>query len=223
MFPAPSMKVLGRHRKEFPNTLCCLVFAPKFDSMGAEDFIPRIAYLNERSGRYIHFYCAGYAAFLPPDAIDDREEVARVTYENGMIVPWIFSEKLFARFVDELETAIDWEYRGGMELILLDPEVDFGDCLLFHLGQMVKDGALSNAGALFEDLIRFARTDGAPRTPRRFSDGKISGTMWKALVDGITEKLPKSIKDNWKSGIHYTTRDLTRTTPHRKKIDRHAD
>ena len=65
MNEAPNLKNVSEHRKANPNGLAAILLAPKFNKRSFDDIIQRLEYLNMRSGKTLHFYCAGYGAYQP--------------------------------------------------------------------------------------------------------------------------------------------------------------
>ncbi len=152
MLPAPTLKHVLYHRERDDNALCCILFAPTFSRVGREGVIPRLGYLNDRSGTNVHFYCAGYGGYWHRDTFPDMEDLGEIRYDDGCVIPWAFGQRQFASFVDELEGQTSWRYSGESDLILLNSKVDFSSCLTYDIEAMVKDGAISRASELFEGL-----------------------------------------------------------------------
>ncbi len=65
--------------------------------------MPRLGYVDDRTGENVHFYCAGYGGYWHQSFVPDMKDLGEHTYRNGTMIPWAFSQQLFARFVDELE------------------------------------------------------------------------------------------------------------------------
>ena len=103
MLPAPEFANVLKHRSLGYNPLCAILLAPLFTRVGEEDIIPRIGYLNDRTARNIHFYCAGYGGYWNYNTVPDMEEIGDVHYENNIVIPWAFSQSRFASFVDAME------------------------------------------------------------------------------------------------------------------------
>jgi hypothetical protein len=122
---APSLKEVLEHVSNQPNAVCCILFAPLFSKIAKEGVMQRLGYLNSRSANDVHFYCAGYGAFWPSKFFPDIEELGEHQYEDGAVVSWQFSQKAFAKFVDEIERETTWRYGGETEMIVLNPEASF--------------------------------------------------------------------------------------------------
>ena len=71
-----------------------------------------------------------------------------MTYEAGTVIPWGFSQRKFADFVDEFERLTKWKYSGETDLILIEPNLDFADTVVYDVEAMQRDGAISNAASL---------------------------------------------------------------------------
>ena len=89
-------------------------------------------------------------------------------------IPRCFSQRFFARFVDDMEQETSWRYRGGTELIVLNPEVDFSDCVIFNLDNMIRDNVILHAGEVIELLIQHARV----YNDFHFLSAKNVGSIW---------------------------------------------
>lgn len=207
MFPAPTLVDVLSHRQRYQNALCCILFAPPFTSVGKEGVIPRIAYLSDRSAEYVHFYCAGYGGYWHRDEFPDMQEIGDVHYPGGTVIPWAFSQRIYAKFVSEFESATNWKYSGEADMVVFDSAVSYDDCLVFNLGKMIKDEVIEHSSELFESLIRYATDRTASRNPSEFSDRKIPGLFGNAVLAALSEG-PKSLGKAWKKGVHYATRDI---------------
>lgn len=129
MLEAPTLEHVLAHSRR-GDAACCILLAPPFTKVGKDEVIPRIGYLDHRSGQHVHFYCAGYGGYWHPSIIPDMEEIGEVKYGDSTMIPWSFSQKLFGEFVDQLERTTTWHYSGDAELIFLDPDVDFSALLI---------------------------------------------------------------------------------------------
>lgn len=207
MLPAPTLADVSAHARKHPGALCCLLFAPPFSKVAKEGVVPRLGYLNHRSGDDIDFYCAGYGGYWHRDHYPDMEEIGEVRYEGGTTIPWAFSQKLFANFVDELEGASSWRYSGETELLVFNALTSFKDCLILEVERMIKDEAIGRSSDLFESLIQYARSSAGRASAYQFSDGKAPSIFGKAVLDVISEG-PKALGKAWKSGRHYAVRSI---------------
>jgi hypothetical protein len=61
------------------------------------------------------------------------EFIGDVRYEDGTVIPWAFSQKVYSSFIDELEHASKWRYSGETELIILNALASFEDCLVLEV------------------------------------------------------------------------------------------
>ncbi len=157
MLEAPNLSAVKEHMRQNTNAICCILFAPKFSQLGFEDIIHRFGYLDYRTGEDIHFYCAGYGGYWHPSDVPDMADIGIGKYQGGTEIPWAFSQKLFAEFVDEMEKETSWKYSGGSEIIVINPKEGFSNCIIFKLDTMIKDEIIDYPGQLFEALIQHAR------------------------------------------------------------------
>lgn len=207
MLPAPKLTDVLGHRKRAPEALCAVLFAPPFSKVAAEGVIPRIGYLNEHSKQTIHFYCAGYGGYWNEQEVPDMTPLKSVRYASGTVIPWAFSESMFAAFVESLHEASTWRYSGETDLILFNASVSFDDCIVFKVVRMLADGAIDSCGSLFEDLIDYSRS--AYKSPAGFSDQKAPGLFGQAVVAALTQGT-KGLKGVLQVGRHYATTSIAR-------------
>lgn len=201
MIQAPTLEIVRSHEEDHPNALCCILFAPIFSITGRDGVIPRIAYLDNRSGENIHFYCVGYGGYWNKDKVPDMQAIGRVDK-----IPWAFSQSQFSAFVNELESETTWKYSGETEMIVLDPTLNFEDCVVFDLDRMTEDRAIDRPSEIFESLIQYSRNKKA-QTAWDFSDRKAPNLFGTAILGALTEGA-KAFGNTWKAGRHYATRSI---------------
>jgi len=208
MYPSPSFEVMRHTLTEHRTDIIGLLFAPPYTDVGKENLAPRLGYLDGRSGQHIHFFCAGYGGY---GFADDLVPVGEMRYENGVVIPWGFSQRKFVSFVDELEGATSWKYSGESDLILTYPDLAFDECVVFDIDAMVKDGAIDSPARLFEAIIEYARDLKEKASAGGFSDRKGVGLLGDAAMEGILTIIPEPLRKLWKRGLHYRTRNLARS------------
>lgn len=205
MIEAPDFNTIKKHKTSGSGALCCIVLAPKFHKLGYDGIISRSDYLDERSKESIHFYCVGYGAYWNNEYAPDMEPLS-ISKE----IPWCFSQRFFARFVDDMEQETNWRYRGGTELIVLNPEVDFSDCVIFNLDNMIRDNVILHAGEMIELLIQHARVCNDFHS---LSAKKCRQYMAHAAKDGLIGILPSALKvtlGTLVKGRHYILKDISK-------------
>ncbi|MGG7035694.1 MAG: hypothetical protein ACI7YS_10965 [Flavobacterium sp.] len=206
MIEAPNLKNVSEHRKENPNVLAAILLAPKFSKRGFDDIIQRIEYLNMRSGKTLHFYCAGYGAYQP-DIADAEKLNVNVKY-NPNRIPWTFSQIQFAKFVDDLETETKWTYSGNTEIIILENTDNFKNCIVLKIDEMIKDKIIDSANDIIEALIQYSRRE---NSIQKISLKEIDKITDDETIKGILSLLPKPFENLWNvwnKGKHYTLVDL---------------
>ena len=67
--------------------MCCILLAPPFTRVGKENIVPRVGYLDARSGSDVHFYCAGYGGYWDPSRVRDMQKLDVFTYRDGTEIP----------------------------------------------------------------------------------------------------------------------------------------
>lgn len=210
MLPAPRLNDVKNHKNNEDGTMCCILIAPLFTKVGREGVVPRIGYLDYRSAKYIHFYCAGYGGYWDKTRFPDMQEIGSVKYDNGTRIPWAFSQRVFGEFVNELESETTWKYSGEGELIVMGPDVDFSQCLTFDIEAMLNDKVINNCSELFEALIQYAKAASASPSAYLFSDKKGGEEFVKATIDSVLSFIPKPAQRLWDRGRHYAVKDISR-------------
>ena len=186
----------------------CILIAPKFHKKGFDEIIQRLEYLNQRSGENLHFYCAGYGAYWNDNFAPDMEklEVSRI-YNNDSI-PWAFSQNLFAKFVGELENETNWTYSGGTEIIVLDKNIQFKNCIVFKIDKMISDKIIDNPNEIIEALIQQSKKG---KSNALVSLQGIGNVAFDETIKAFLGFLPKPIENIWNlwsKGKHYAFVDL---------------
>lgn len=207
MLPAPSFDEMKRTLEWKRTPVIGLLFAPAFSTLAVEAVIPRLGYLDQRAGDFIHFFCAGYGAY---HFAEDTESIGNMTYKDGTVIPWGFSQRKFASFVDEIQRATTWQYSGDVDLILTKPDLTFTDCVLYDVASMMRDGALDSMPRLFEAVISYTEKAGGRASVTGASDQSGIAILGEAAAEGILNLMPKPLQGLWKKGLHYRTRDLSR-------------
>jgi hypothetical protein len=208
MLEAPTLDHVYAHRGRNEPAACCILLAPKFSKAVREEVIPRIGYLDHRSGKHVHFYCAGYGGYWRPEVVPDMEEIGSVKYVDTTMIPWAFSQNLFGQFVDELEKATTWRYAGEVELIVLGPKVDFTKALILNVPAMIEDKAIRSPAELFEGIIHYCRDAAGDPKAYDFSDLQGAKQLGKGAVEALLAALPKPVRGIWEKGRHYAVRNI---------------
>ena len=206
MLPAPSLDAVRGIVANTRTEIIGILFAPPYTDIGSEKIVPRLAYLDERTAQYIHFFCAGFGGYT---FADDAEPIADITYENGTMIPWGFSQRMFAAFVTELEQVTSWRYSGEADLILTRPTLDFRECIVYDLNAMLAEGVGDSASRLFEAIIQYSRKHRKNESVAQFSDRQGCAVLGDVAGDAILELLPGPLRQLWKRGRHFRTRNLS--------------
>ncbi len=210
MLEAPTINDVLKHIKREGNPLCCILFAPVFDKFASDQIVPRIGYLDYRTSENIHFYLPGYYGYgYEGTYYPDGQPLGEVRHEGGAVIPWYFSQRKFAEFIDDMERQTSWRYSGGSELIILNEKADFSNAIIFKVDNMLRDKMIMNLNSLFEALIQHSRS--SSNTIEHFSLNGIGKNAGQAFVNGIMESLPKGLKslsDIWIKGRHYALESI---------------
>jgi hypothetical protein len=216
MLAAPSLEHITETLQDRPASLIGILFAPPYTNIAAERIVPRLGYLNERTGPAIHFFCAGYGGY---GFADDTQDIVEMRYEDGTVIPWGFSQKLFARFVNQMQRETTWRYSGEVDLILVEPQfnfagrapkLDFSDVLIFDIEAMMRDGVVDHPSRLFERIIDYAHSRGFHSTTEGLSNRQGIRVGSEVLAEAIIDSLPKPLRNLWKRGVHYRIQNIGR-------------
>jgi len=153
--------------------------------------VPRLGYLNARTAEHIHLFCAGYEGY---GHSEDAERIGDVSYDNGIVIPWWFSQRRFAEFVNDMEASTSWRYSGEADLILVSPDLQFTEAIVYDLEAMIRDGALDSPAHLFEAIISFARSRGEDASTWELSDKQGLQTFGEVTAEAIVDLLPKPLR-----------------------------
>ena len=207
MLPAPSFEELRRTLEEKPAAIIGILFAPPYTNVASEKIAPRLGYMDERAGRYIHFFFAGYGGYR---FAEDQKPMMEMRYENGVVIPWGFSQRKFAAFINEFQEITSWRYSGEADLIVAPPDLEFRDCIVYDIESMLRDGAVDTPFRLFEAVFTFARSKDGRGCVAQLSDKQGIDIFAEAAANAILSLVPKAFQVLWKKGLHYRTRNLSR-------------
>lgn len=207
MYPAPSLEEMRLTLEQHQTEIIGVLFAPPYTKVGRENIVPRIGYLDGRTGQNIHFFCAGYGGY---GFANDLTSIGEMRYDNGDVIPWGFSQRKFATFVDELEANTSWQYSGEVDLILARPDLKFDDCIVYDIEAMIGDGAIDHPSRLFETIIKYTRDRKEEVSVERLNDEEGFALLGDVAVEGILSLVPNPLRNLWKRGKHYRTQDLSK-------------
>jgi hypothetical protein len=174
--------------------------------------LPALPYFNFRSGEHVNFYFAGYAQSQDAPA-GFVIAIPSIAAKPG----WAFSAKAFNEFRSELHNTTTWRYSGDSELILANARydakrdsafVDFSSALSITLEKLEYDGALSNAGMLFERILAYAETCKADDPTWGFSDAMGMNVAGSALKNLFISILPAPLRKNAAVAFNFTSKDM---------------
>lgn len=208
MVEAPNLTDVKNHKNKLPDAMGCIIIAPKFHKKGFDEILQRLEYLNLRSGENLHLYCAGYGAYWNETIVPDMENINQSKISNNHIIPWAFSQNLFAHFVNELESETNWTYSGGTEIIVLDKNLEFKNCIVFKIDEMIKDKIIESPNEIVEALIQQSRKN---KSNDELSLQGIGEVTLEEGIKSILSFLPKPLENIWNiwnKGKHYTLVDL---------------
>lgn len=208
MIDAPNLESVKHHKNTTNDAMGCILLAPKFHKKGFDDIIQRLEYLNKRSGENLHFYCAGYGAYWNEEIAPDMENLNISLFHNSDRIPWAFSQNFFAKFVTELENETTWTYSGGTEIIVLDKKLEFRNCIVFKIDEMISDKIIDNPNEIIEALIQQSKKGNNNTLVSLKGIGKVALDETVKAFLGFLPKPIENVWNIWKKGKYYTLVDL---------------
>lgn len=148
------------------------------------NILNKINQFHHRSNHNIDFYFPGYGAYW--NGCFGEEKV--VSTVGG--VEWLFSDKLYSEFIDELESHSKWKYSGETELLLLNfknGELDFSEMLVFWIDKMVTDQVIYSPSNFFETIFRNLKGNNSVYS---VSDMLAIKGISKSIIELINQKIP---------------------------------
>lgn len=184
--------------------LAALIFARPETSIFREEILPSIAWFHARSGKHSNFYFAGYRRSYSAFANDVRLNVRGES--------WIYSPWQFDRFREELENASQWRYSGGTDVILTSGRaaaaLDFSEVVAFNLEQLRAEGAMLQAGMLFERIFQAAEASFTDDAVEKFSDRSGGRLIASAALNAFLSVLPETVRTEALKARHFAVRSL---------------
>ena len=154
----------------------------------------RFDYLNERSGKYVDFFCAGYNCY------------------NHMRR---FNTKDYVAFINQIEELTTWRYYGGTNLLLLrytDYDLQFDSVYDLNFTRMLIDGLIKDYRYFFEEIIFSLRDD-----IEEYLCNEQDKAQLKSIWNNFSDLLPKfakkfvnQINDTRKINKYFSPQNLTK-------------
>lgn len=193
--PNPKVRMVG------------LLFARPQDTFADVEVVPNLDYFHYRSGKHIDFFCAGYDGYT---GRDETEGYRKINKEPEL--QWGFSERMFIRFVDDIETRSSWKYSGNPELLLANTvydateravHLDLNHRVQCKLKEMKDCGAISSVTSFMEDIIRYAEHADGEDPTWGFSDAQGMKLTGSALRRFVLALLPKNLGREAERAAHF--------------------
>jgi hypothetical protein len=189
-------------------TMIGLLFAPPDALLAKAEVLPRLEYFHDRSGSHIDFFCAGYT----------RGDKGVEDYKEAGLPGWVYSNRKFNQFREDIIKRSRWKYSGETDLILLNAEyspsaravnLDFTTAILCKLDVMKKDEAITSVASFFEDIFNYAEHADATDPTWGFSDERGLATGGSAFKRFILSLLPKDIGKDVTRATHFSVVDIS--------------
>jgi len=185
-----------QENKEITKRIVGILFAQP-NSFTKDEILSGIDYFNNRSGKIIDFFCAGYK----PSFLDKNLEIVANVGGNE----WSFDSKIFNDIREETERLSKWRYSGSVELILFNViqngeeiELDFSNSISIDLLKAKKGNLIDSVGSLFEEIFRLSENLDESNPSKNLSLKLIGDTAKKSFIPILMKLLPKQIQDHSK-------------------------
>lgn len=188
-----------------------VMFCHPDSELGSKQILPRLEYLNYRSGEHTDLFWAGYGPFMKEHMPPGVRPVRAV---GGTM--WGFDEAEFVAFCREVEGRTTWKYSGETDLLLMTarfnektskPYLDVSEALVCDLDKMIRQGAISTVPRFLEDVFRFGES-AKSNDVYDFSDLKLLENSKRSFRDWLLDLL--KIKGFFDSTEPFAIRDISR-------------
>lgn len=119
-----------------------------------KDIIDSLNYYHHRSGENINFFLPGYCAY----ASDEYPDEIEVNTIDG--VNWYYSDKMFAKFINELEMEWAWQYSEESELMLIEVNengLDYKNGIVIYVDRVLSSERILSVHKLLGYLFLYSR------------------------------------------------------------------
>jgi hypothetical protein len=191
-----------------------LLFAQP-NSFTKDEILSGIDYFNNRSEKFIDFFCVGYQpAFFQPN-------YPKLTTVGGC--DWSFNPKIFNELRRQTEERSNWKYSGSVELVLFNSyldkttdtvKLDFSDSIAIDLKQAKENKLISSVGELFERIFSISEKISTDNPAKEMSLKLIGDTGKKSIVNILFNLLPKAIQDDSKKIYLFGTENYDKKPSH---------
>lgn len=175
--------------------IVCLLFVDPFNNDEMGRYIThRFDYLNERSGKYVDFFCAGYNR-----------------YNNSRR----FNTKDYVEFIRQLEELTTWRYFGGTNLLLLrysDYDLQFDSVYDLNFTRMLIEGLIKDYRYFLEEIIFSLRNDIDEYLCLEQDKAQLK-SIWKnfsELLPNFARRFINQINDTRKINKYFSPQDITK-------------
>lgn len=163
-----------------------------------------LEYYHFRTGKSVNFYLPGYGAYWNSDYPDSK---VVTTIDN---VNWLFSNQMFALFIEDLEKNSKWQYSGESELLLVDLKegtLSYEKMMQFYLDKMIRDGVIYSVDQFFEDLFRICKDkDSLNQISNAFRMNKAK----QVSIDALLDKLPLGLGNVFIQEKYFCVKNMER-------------
>lgn len=156
MFAASTYEEINAWADQFPSKAVIILLFIK-PAEHHNQIIREFEYLHYNTKEYCMVFAVGYT--------DDLHSEERTYYSIGTMcnAEWFFSNKVFVDFKELLESRINWEYSGDVEILILqnkkdrkDP-LDFRNYIAVNIDAGLRDGYIDSFPSFMEKIVRNAK------------------------------------------------------------------
>ena len=167
-----------------------------------KDILNSLEYYHFRTGKSVNFYLPGYGAYWNSDYPDSK---VVTTIDN---VNWLFSNQMFALFIEDLEKNSKWQYSGESELLLVDLKegtLSYEKMMQFYLDKMIRDGVIYSVDQFFEDLFRICKD-----SMNQISNALGMNKAKQVSIDVLLDKLPLGLGNVFIQEKYFCVKNMER-------------
>lgn len=183
-------------QRENNSRVAGLLFAQP-NNFTQNEILSGIDYFNNRSEKFIDFFCIGYQPhfYQPTFRI--------ITNVDGS--DWSFNPKIFNKIRQQTEERTNWKYSGSVELVLFNSyldkttdmvQLDFSDAIAIDLIKAKENKLITSVGQLFERIFSISESISTDNPAKEMSLKLIGDTGKKSVVNILFNLLPKSIQED---------------------------
>ena len=192
-----------------------ILFARPGHALFESQIKKNINYLHHLTGELMTVFCPGFGVDWPPGSIpcdppyEDADVVDKDAVEGQAHYGWMYSDKAYLRFVDELQKRCRWRSRDTTTMLLSAVDyrrsstpVNWGNCIDIDLESAVKAGAAASVHSFMTDFVSRMKQLGPSLDA--ISDSAAVEKVMESVADDLLAKIPIAGKAFKKTAFYKT-------------------